>query len=162
MGVITEEARAWAQRDYPSHEFTVTTHDIRRFATAIGASNPIHFDREAAVSAGFADLVAPTLFTYVVRMHAYTLIDPSLLEEDGSPADDVPPLSTKRAMAGGVSIEIERRIVAGDVITVDKRLTDMYEKEGRSGPLVFVEFEFRFRNQRGEPVATERFTRIYR
>lgn len=162
MGVITEEARAWAQSDHPSHEFTVTDHDIRRFATAIGASDPIHFDRETAVQAGFADIVAPTLFTYVVRMHAYTLIDPSLLDEDGSPSSDVPPLPTRRAMAGEVSIEIDRRIIAGDVITVDKRVIDLYEKEGRSGPLVFVQFEFTFSNQRGESVATEQFTRIYR
>ena len=28
-------------------------------------------------------------------------------------------------------------MVAGDVITVQKRLAKMYEKEGRSGPLVF-------------------------
>jgi hypothetical protein len=38
----------------------------------------------------------------------------------------------------------------------------MYEKEGRSGPLVFVEMEFTFTNQRGEMVARENFTRIYR
>jgi hypothetical protein len=52
--------------------------------------------------------------------------------------------------------------VAGDVITVQKRLAQMYEKEGRSGPLVFVEMEFTFTNQRGEMVARESFTRIYR
>jgi hypothetical protein len=52
--------------------------------------------------------------------------------------------------------------VAGDVITVQKRLARMYEKEGRSGPLVFVEMEFTFTNQRGEMVARENFTRIYR
>jgi acyl dehydratase len=162
MEVITDEARAWAEREYPPFEFTVTAHDIARFARSIGAADPIHFDRAAAIAAGFDDIVAPSLFTYVVRMHASTLIDPSLLEEDGSPSNDVPPLSTKRAMAGGVSMEVDRRIIAGDVITVERRLTDLYEKEGRSGPLVFLEFEFSFHNQRGEPVARERFTRIFR
>lgn len=162
MGVITDEAKAWAEREYPPYEFTVTAHDIERFARAIGARDPIHYDRTAAAEAGFDDVVAPSLFPYVVRMHASTLIDSSLLEEDGSPSDDVPPLSTKRAMAGGVSMEVDRRIVAGDVITVERRLRDLYEKEGRSGPLVFLEFEFDFRNQRGERVARERFTRIFR
>ena len=38
----------------------------------------------------------------------------------------------------------------------------MYEKEGRSGPFVFVEMEFTFTNQRGGLVARENFTRIYR
>jgi len=41
-------------------------------------------------------------------------------------------------------------------------LADLYEKEGRSGPMAFVVMEFVFTNQRDEVVATERFTRIYR
>jgi hydroxyacyl-ACP dehydratase HTD2-like protein with hotdog domain len=47
-------------------------------------------------------------------------------------------------------------------VTVVKRIIDMYEKEGRSGTLVFVTQEFTFTNQRGEMVAREQFTRIYR
>jgi hypothetical protein len=65
-------------------------------------------------------------------------------------------------MAGETSVELGERVVAGDVITVQKRLARMYEKEGRSGPLVLVEMEFTFTNQRGEMVARENFTRIYR
>jgi 3-methylfumaryl-CoA hydratase len=65
-------------------------------------------------------------------------------------------------MAGETTVELGERVVAGDVITVQKRLARMYEKEGRSGPLVFVEMEFTFTNHRGEMVARENFTRIYR
>jgi hydroxyacyl-ACP dehydratase HTD2-like protein with hotdog domain len=65
-------------------------------------------------------------------------------------------------MAGETSVVFGERVVAGDVISVEKRLAQMYEKEGRSGPLVFVEMEFIFTNQRGELVARENFTRIYR
>jgi hydroxyacyl-ACP dehydratase HTD2-like protein with hotdog domain len=65
-------------------------------------------------------------------------------------------------MAGETSVVLGEPIVAGDVISVEKRLADMYEKEGRSGPLVFVDMEFTFTNQRGELVAKENFTRIYR
>jgi 3-methylfumaryl-CoA hydratase len=65
-------------------------------------------------------------------------------------------------MAGETTVELGERVVAGDVITVQKQLARMYEKEGKSGPLVFVEMEFTFTNQRGEMVASENFTRIYR
>jgi hydroxyacyl-ACP dehydratase HTD2-like protein with hotdog domain len=65
-------------------------------------------------------------------------------------------------MAGETRVELGAPVVAGDVVSVEKRLADMYEKEGRSGPLVFVEMEFTFTNQRGEMVARENFTRIYR
>jgi hydroxyacyl-ACP dehydratase HTD2-like protein with hotdog domain len=162
MPVITEEARRWADREYPTFDFQVTPTDIAKFAHGTGETNPIHFDRQAAVAAGYDDVVAPTLFPYVVRMHASALVPLDQLEPDGSPTADVPPLPTRRAMAGETSVEFGERVVAGDVITVQKRLAQMYEKEGRSGPLVFVEMEFIFTNQRGELVARENFTRIYR
>jgi 3-methylfumaryl-CoA hydratase len=158
--VITDEARAWADRTYPEFDYPVTRIDIARFARATGETNPVHDDRAAAVEAGHDDVVAPTMFPYVIRMHASTLEGD--LEPDGSPSGDVPPLPTKRAMAGETSISFGVPIVAGDVVTVSKRIADMYEKEGRSGPLVFVVMEFTFTNQRGEHVATESFTRIYR
>ncbi len=162
MGVITDEARRWADREYPRFEMLVTAADIAKFAHATGETDPVHFDKDAAVAAGHNDVVAPTLFTYVVRMHASALVPPDQLEPDGSPTADVPPLPTRRAMAGETSVEMGVPVVAGDVIGVDKRLANMYEKEGRSGPLVFVEMEFTFTNQRGEMVARENFTRIYR
>lgn len=162
MGVITEEARGWAERTYPSHQFTVGERDIRKYAIAVGETNPIHLDPEAARKAGHRDVVAPPLFPYVIRMQAYGMVDRDRLEPDGSSAEDVPPLPTRRAMAGETAIELGAPVVAGDVITVEKRLVDLYEKEGRSGPLVFVDMEFTFRNQDDELVARERFTRIYR
>ena len=160
--MITQEARAWADRVYPSHEFTVSVRDIQKYAGAVGETDAIHFDGDAARAAGFRDIVAPALFPYVIRMQAYGLVDRAQLEPDGSTAEDVPPLPTRRAMAGETTIELGAPVIAGDVITVEKRLMDLYEKEGRSGPLVFVDMEFTFRNQDDDLVARERFTRIYR
>jgi acyl dehydratase len=71
MGVITEEARRWANREYPRFEMRVTATDIARFARATGETNPIYFDPAAAKAAGHPDVVAPTLFPYVIRMHAW-------------------------------------------------------------------------------------------
>ena len=162
MTLITDEARRWADREYPTVEFRVDARDIAKYARAIGADDPVHYDREAAVAAGYPDVVAPSMFVYVIRMQAYNLVSRDRLAPDGSATDDVPPVETKRAMAGEISLEVAEPIVAGDVITVTKRLVDMYEKQGRSGPLVFVDMEFTFTNDRGQQVAQERFTRIYR
>jgi acyl dehydratase len=158
--VITEAARAWAEREFPDFDYPVTRIDIARFARATGETNPIHYDPVVARQAGYEDVAAPTMFPYAIRMHASTL--GADLTPDGSPASDVPPLPTTRAMAGETSITFGVPIVAGDTVTVNKRLADMYEKEGRSGALVFVTMEFTFTNQRGEGVAREQFTRIYR
>lgn len=160
--VITEEARAWADGKYPDFDFQVTATDIARFAHATGETNPIHFDQAAAVEQGYSDVVAPTMFHYVIRQHASALVGQDQLEPDGSPSADVPPLATRRAVAGETTIEFGPPMVAGDTVTVRKRLADMYEKQGRSGPLVFVRMEFTFTNQNGETVAKESFTRIYR
>jgi acyl dehydratase len=160
MPVITKEARTWAEREFPDFDYPVTRIDIARFARATGETNPVHYDPETARQAGHEDVVAPTTFPYAIRMHASTLN--AELTPDGSPASDVPPLPTKRAMAGETSVTFGVPIVAGDTVTVRKRLADMYEKEGRSGPLVFVTMEYTFTNQRDETVAQELFTRIYR
>jgi hydroxyacyl-ACP dehydratase HTD2-like protein with hotdog domain len=162
VGVITDEARRWAAREFPVFEYPVSPVDIARYARATGETDPIHFDREAAVEQGYADVVAPPYFPYVIRMHAANLVDRDELAPDGSSTADVPPIETTRAMAGETTLELGEPVVAGDTVTVEKRIVDLYEKEGRSGALVFVVQEFTFRNQRGDLVARERFTRIYR
>lgn len=162
MGLITEEARRWAEREFPTFEYPVSSVDIARYARATGETDPVHYDRDAATARGFADVVAPPYFTYVIRTHAANLVERSRLAPDGSSAADVPPIETTRAMAGETTMEVGEPVVAGDTVTVAKRIVDLYEKEGRSGPLVFVVVEFTFTNQRGAMVARERFTRIYR
>lgn len=162
MPLITDEVRLWADRTYPTVDFAVDVRDIARYAFAIGADDPVHVDRRAAVDAGYRDVVAPSTFCYVIRMQAHNLVGRDRLAPDGSAADDVPPLATRRAMAGETSLEVVRPIVAGDVITVVKRVEDVYEKDGRSGPLVFVVMAFTYTDASGDTVARERFTRIYR
>lgn len=162
MTLITEQARRWAEGTYPDFQYVVDRVAIARYAHAIGESDPIYFDSEAARSAGYDDVVAPPLFPYVIRMHAAHLVPRSELEPDGSAGGDVPPVETTRAMAGETTMEFGSPVVAGDEIVVSKRITEMYEKTGRSGPMVFVTMEFSFTNQRDEMVAREQFTRIYR
>lgn len=162
MGVVSDDARRWAEREYAAVTVAVTARDIAQYAHAIEATDRIHFDHDEAHTAGYRGVVAPSLFPYVIRMQAYNLVGRDELEVDGSPSADVPPLPTVRAMAGETSIELGEPIVAGDVITVEKRLLDLYEKEGKSGPLVFVQMEYTFRNQDNQLVAREQFTRIYR
>lgn len=162
MSMITDEARAWAKQRYPEQSMDVGRVEIQRYAHAIRETDPIHFDVDAARAAGFADVVAPPLFPYVIRTHASNLGPRDALAPDGSALADVPPVDTERAMAGETTIEVGPPIVAGDTIRIRKQIVELYEKEGRSGPLVFVTMEFTFTNQRDETVATERFTRIYR
>lgn len=162
MTLITDEARKWASEPFEEVTFAVGRNDVRRFSYATGALDPVHIDIEAARAAGYPDLLAPPYFPYVVRMHGSNLTSREGLTSDGSAAEDVPPLPTKRAMAGETEIELGASVFAGDTITLRKHIADLYEKVGRSGPMVFVKTEFTFTNQRDELVMREHFTRIYR
>ena len=53
-------------------------------------------------------------------------------------------------------------ISLGDWLTATRTLTDIYEKQGRSGPLIFYEVVMEIRNDIGEQVITEKTTRILR
>ena len=162
MSLITERTRRWAAKPFPTSDFNVGRNDVMRFANAVGATDPVHVDVAAARAAGYPDLLAPLYFPFVVRMHASSLASRDRLAPDGSAAEDVPPLDTKRALAGETDIEFGSDVFAGDTITLHKRIVDLYEKQGRCGPMVFVKTEFTFHNQRGELVMRERYTRIYR
>jgi len=65
-------------------------------------------------------------------------------------------------MAGGTRIVVHRAIQAGDVLTATRTLTGLYEKEGRSGPLIFTEYETRIVDANGAPVLDEVLTGIER
>ncbi len=162
MGLITDEARAWAAEPFPDYEATVSRTDIQRYARAIGETDPVHLDVDVAIAAGYPDLVAPPYFPYTIRMQAANLVSKADLAPDGSARSDVPPLLTTRAMAGETAIEFGAPVQAGDTITLHKRIVDLYEKEGRSGTLVFLVTEFVFVNQDDDLVMREVFTRIYR
>jgi acyl dehydratase len=162
QSIVTAEARAWADRDYPVHEVDVSRTDIARFAHATGETAPVHFDPATAREAGFDDVVAPPMFYVTLRIGPYNLRPTSEFEPDGTPTDDVPPLPTRRGMAGETELRFDGSIVAGDTISVHKRLIELREKEARSGRLVFLDFEFRYVNQRGQTVVVESFTRILR
>ena len=162
MGLLNDEARDWAKEPFAPYEVTVSATDIARYARAIGETNPIHYDEEAAYAAGHSAVIAPPYFPYTIRMQAANLRHRSELEPDGSSSEDVPPIETTRAMAGETKIEMGVPVAAGDTITLEKRVVDIYEKSGRSGDLVFVVQEFRFTNQNGALVMREEFTRIYR
>lgn len=66
-------------RTYPPGEpFAVGREHVRAFAKAVGATDPLHQDVDAARAAGFSDVVAPPTFAVVVaqRCEAQYVADP--------------------------------------------------------------------------------------
>jgi len=117
----------------------VTAAMIAEFCAAIGETNPLYTDPQAAAHGPNAGLVAP----------------PSLAGSF-SAAENVLqqlPRSNVRRLLAGIDAEFVTPIRPDDTITIESRVTDTYEKTGRSGSMVFIVFRSTLSNQRGETVA---------
>ena len=58
-------------RSYPpSAVYEVGRAKIAEFAAAVGATDPVHTDADAARAAGYADVIAPPTFAIVVSLEA--------------------------------------------------------------------------------------------
>jgi acyl dehydratase len=63
--------RALVGRSYPpSAVYEVGRAKIAEFAAAVGATDPVHTDAEAARAAGYPDVIAPPTFAIVVSLEA--------------------------------------------------------------------------------------------
>ena len=61
---------------------------------------------------------------------------------------------------GGSSFVFHRPVVAGDEITVIRKMTDLFEKSGRLGPMLFKITTVSYTDGEGELVATQASTSI--
>jgi len=92
-------------RSYPPSEpYLVGREKVREFARAIGVTDPLSFDTEAARSRGYADVVAPP--TYAIRL--------SLAAVETVAVDPDLGLDYTRVVHGDQRFEYARPIVAGD------------------------------------------------
>ena len=60
--------------------YAVGREKIKEYALAVGETNPLHVDPEAARAAGYADVVAPPMFVVVYSAGA---IAPAIFDPDG-------------------------------------------------------------------------------
>ena len=96
------------------------------------------------------------------------LTDPvaeSELRPDGLPYEgrfSIPPTPLSRLMDGGTEIEFFVPIRVGDTLTARGKIVDIYQKDGRSGPLIFVVRETRYTNQDDALVLIEKGASILR
>ena len=65
-------------------------------------------------------------------------------------------------MDGGTEIEFFVPIRVGDTLTARSKIVDIYQKEGRSGLLIFVVRETRYTNQHDALVLIEKGASILR
>jgi acyl dehydratase len=142
--LITPELRDLLGKESEPEFFEIEKGHIRKFAEAIGDSNPLWSDLEYARQS-YGNIVAPPTF----------LIDEAtinLAEKLKRPPGSFINASTE--------IEYIKPIFAGDTISTIARLVDLKEKTGNKGKLLIMLVEFTFKNQQGETVRICRNTFI--
>ncbi|GAB47900.1 FAS1-like dehydratase domain-containing protein [Mobilicoccus pelagius] len=140
---------AYEGRRYPPGEpFSVGREHVRAFAAAVGATDPVHHDVEAARAAGFADVVAPPTFAVVVaqRCEAAYIADP----EAGVDFD--------RLVHGEESFVHHRPIVAGTELVGELHVDRVREAGGHGLATTRVEIT----DTKGEAVCTVRSSVVVR
>jgi acyl dehydratase len=145
--IVDDEARKQIGTTGEARTYDVERGAIRRFAEAIGDSNPVFNDEHAARASHSAGMIAP----------------PTFCRSMGSP---IPQVRLKgmgesfRGLDGGSEWEYYHPIRVGDRITVQSKLVDLRESEGRLGPMIFTTVETTYTNQFGDVCVTQRSTGI--
>lgn len=135
-------------KTYAPVVYAVGREKVREYAAAVGETNALHFDPEAARAAGYADVLAPPMFVVVYCSSAFmtALFDPELA------------IDFARLVHGGQEFRWEQPVVAGDEITTTLRVGDIAQRAG----LRFDTFETVSVNQRGETTCRGTWSTIIR
>ncbi|MDT0575375.1 MaoC family dehydratase N-terminal domain-containing protein [Croceicoccus sp. F390] len=147
---VLQEARIWVgkQSGKPARaRDPVNVPMIRRWCEAMGLTDPVYVDRQAAQAAGYRDIIAPAAMMEVWTMSAY---DPRGRQpEDSIPVID---LFDDHGYIGVVATDLQqeymRPLVVGDVITCTIIVDDVSdEKRTALGIGHFVTLRHEFTDQ---------------
>jgi len=142
---VTDEVRKQIGNKAEPRTYEVERGAIRRFAEAIGDPNPLFNREEEARNSRFGGMIAPPTFLR------------SMMAAFPEVKIDLP---GNRGLDGGSDWEYFVPIRVGDRITVQTKIADIRESEGRLGPMVFTTIETSYTNQFGQLCALQRATGI--
>lgn len=128
--------------------YLVGLEKVREFSRAVFATNPIHFETDAAAAAGHAGVVAPPTFAVVVQEQTLA----QLLSEPDAGIDFT------RVVHGDQRFQYSRPIVAGDELTATLSVTSVKTL----GPHAMVTAESTMVDATGAHVVTATSTLVVR
>ncbi|CAH0353249.1 MaoC family dehydratase N-terminal domain-containing protein [Aquabacterium sp. CECT 9606] len=137
-------------RQLPPVVFEVEKGRLRFFAKATGETRPEYLDETAARVAGHSSLPAPPTFVFSAELDAGSMF--SLLEELQVPLTQI--------LHGEQEFTYHAPIHAGDLLTVQSSIADIYAKKG--GELEFIVKDSTVSNQHGGKVVSTRSVIVVR
>lgn len=148
--VITDEMRAQIGKESAPTTYQVDRTTIRLFARAVGYDDPLYYDEDFAKSKGHRALPAPP------GCFGYPIFDPRKAADLGPGR---PQTRLTRVLNGGTEYEYFDTIYAGDTLVATGRITDIYERTGGMGLMLFTLREQVFKRD-GKVVLISRGTGI--
>ena len=133
---------------YEPLTYAVGREKIKEYARAVGETNPLHLDPEAAREAGYRDVVAPPMFAAVYSSPA---IMPPLFDPEVG-------IDFARLVHGGQEFKWGPLVVAGDEVTTTVTVKDISERSETG----FYVFESVSVNQDGDTVCVGTWSNIVR
>ena len=144
--VITEEIRQQSiGTESPPVTLEVEKGAIARFSEAIEDPNPLYIDEVTARRSRYGGIIATPTFLRNLRTERLEL-----------PFEE----KFQRVLDGGSEWEYFEPVRVGDRITAVNRVTDVSERAGRLGPMIFVSTVTTYTNQLDQVVATQKSTLI--
>ena len=146
---LTPELLSLIGRETEAVSEEVSAYAIRHFAKAVFDENPL-YRGSAGAEPPSAGIIAPPAFFLGIAKPFW----------EGAEGESKLPIKAKTTVAGGEEWEWLAPIRAGDVITRKSKLIDIYEKQGKNGPMLFMVNEATFTNQHGEIAVRAKMTVI--
>jgi len=138
--LITEELMAKIGMEGEPREYEVERGMIKRFAQAIDDQNPLWQDEEYARKSKYGNIIAPPTFIAATGFEQF-------MEETLALA------SFTTLLHGKTELECYQPIRLKEIITITTKITDIRQRQGKAGKVVFITFATTYKNQKQEPVA---------
>ena len=132
----------------PTPPYLVGREKVREFARAVQSTSPLSLDPDAAIDAGYPDVVAPPTFPVVVQEATLAQL---LAESDAG-------IDFARVVHGEQRFAYSRPIVAGDELTATLTVTSIKTLGGNA----MVTAESSILDSRGQHVVTATSTLVVR
>ena len=129
---------------------------IRKYALAIGDDNPLYYDQEYASKTRYGGIIAPPTMVCETWHHMG-----GELAESGAPANR-PVLEFGAEIRGGNEYTFLRPLRPEDVLTAHWKVSDIREREGKTGKLIILQYEMTYTNQKMYTLAVHKETTLFR
>jgi len=158
MSALLDELNKYMGVESEPVVYSIDEGAIKFFAESLMDPDPLYWDEAYARTTKHKRIVAPpTFYGGATSACSMKSDDPLMISAVYVP---VPPGWV--GLYAGDDFEFFASVEPGDTLTCREKVVDIYERQGRSGHLIFVVREKGFTNQHGDLVLVRRGTIVYR